>query len=284
MDESIDESGPVAVPIRYDGLDAERHQIELHLLGESLQGMARILAVSGHFLATKQYAKQLQALDVKVYVDEPKANCFTVQAVLDFAKEQQLLAGTITLLPAFLAWIFAKASNDRVEMKALKDSLDKAIGHLAGQNTELVPKLLATVEKMSDSLRPSVRAAVAPVGKSCTHMTVGGSSGTVVDQARADAIRSTAADEVTHERTWDIVITEFDRESATAKIRFTDEEYGADEKRVRAVITDPSVGILGNAYVKAFAAHSEIRVRGKAVLRDGEIQTLYISDSDASSS
>ncbi len=35
--------------IRYDGLDAERHQIELLLLGESLEGVARILGVTGHF-------------------------------------------------------------------------------------------------------------------------------------------------------------------------------------------------------------------------------------------
>ncbi len=53
------------LPIRYDGKDAEQHRIELHLLGESLQGVARILGVTGHFVATGQYAKQLQALDVK---------------------------------------------------------------------------------------------------------------------------------------------------------------------------------------------------------------------------
>jgi len=50
------------IQIRYDGIDAEGHQIQLHLLGESMQGIARILAVSGHFAATGQYAKQLQAL------------------------------------------------------------------------------------------------------------------------------------------------------------------------------------------------------------------------------
>lgn len=267
------------VPIRYDGLDAERHQIELHLLGESLQGMARILGVSGHFLATKQYAKQLQALDVKVYVDEPKANCFTIQAILDFTKEQQLLSGTITLLPALLAWIFAKASNDRAEMKAVKDSLDKAIAQLAGQNSELVPRLLATLDKMADSLRPSIRAAVAPVGRTCSQMSIG-LNGPVIDVARADAIRSTIADELTEERTWSVVITEMDRESATAKVRFTGDVEGSEEKRVRAQITDPAIGVLGNEYVKAFASHAEIRVRGKALLRDGEVQTLYISNID----
>ena len=29
------------IPIRYDGLDAEQHQIDLGALGESLQGIAK---------------------------------------------------------------------------------------------------------------------------------------------------------------------------------------------------------------------------------------------------
>src|ERR1700730_3504358 len=95
------------VPIRYDGLDADHHQIELYLLGESLQGIARILGVTGHFLATGTYAKQLQALDVRVYVTEPKANCYSIQAVLDFAKQYEILSGSIVLLPTILSWIFA---------------------------------------------------------------------------------------------------------------------------------------------------------------------------------
>lgn len=267
------------VPIRYDGLDAERHQIDLNLLGESLQGAGRILATVGHFVATQQYQRQLQTLDVKVYVDEPKANCWTIPAMLTFAKEQQLFAGiAAVVLAPILTWIFAKASNDRAEMKAVKDSLDKAIAQLAGQNSELIPKLLATVDKLAESLRPSVRSMVAPIGRTCTHVTVGGAP--PIDPIKATAIRAPVPDEVTHERAWDIVITEMDHEGSTAKVRLVDEN-GMDDRRVKAVITDPLLEILGNPYVQAFAAHAEIRVRGKAVLRDGEIQTLHISDIDS---
>jgi hypothetical protein len=141
------------VQIRYDGLDAERHQIELHLLGESFQGLARVLAVTGHFVATGQYAKQFPALDVKVYVDEPKANCFSIQAVIDFAKDQQLFAGFgVAAVSGIIGWLFHRASGSRAEMKAIKDSLDKANAHLAGQNNDLVvSKLFATLERMADS-------------------------------------------------------------------------------------------------------------------------------------
>lgn len=268
------------VPIRYDGLDAERHQIELHLLGESLAGVARILAVSGHFIATGQYAKQIQALDVKVYVSEPKANCFTVDAAIEFAKQQQLLSGFAgVILGPLLGWIFARASNNRAEMKALKDSLDKAIEHLAGQNSQLVPRLLSTVERMAESLRPSVRSAVAPIGKTCTHIKIGGDTGVVIDEATAASIRDVAPDEVTEERTWDIRITELDIEGCTAKIRFEDDAEW-EGGRFRAVITDPAFSVRENVYVRAFVSQRRIRVRGKATLREGEIQVLYISNTD----
>ncbi len=265
-----------SIPIRYDGLDAERHQIELHLLGESIQGVARLLAVSGHFAATGQYAKQMPALDVKVFVNEPRANCFTLDAVIAFARDQQLFAGAVgVVLGPLLGWFVARISNNRAEMKALKDSLDKAIGHLANHNADLIPKYLATVEKMAESLTPAMRAAVAPVGKTCSTMRIG--SDVAIDEATANAIRSLAADEVTETRVWDVRITELDLESKSGKIRLEDSEL-EDEKRFKAVITDPAIAVINSDYVRAFAEQRPIRVRGKAVLRDGEIQTLYVSD------
>ena len=263
------------VPIRYDGMDAERHQIELCSLGESLQGMARILAVTGHFALTQEYAKQYQAHDIKVLVKEPKANCFTIDAVLEFAKQQQVFAGLAApVLTAILAWLFARSANRRDEMKALKDSLDKAIETLVGNNQQTVDRMLSTMERMADALRPAVREAVKPIGRTCTQMTIGGN--VVVDQAAADAIRSETVDEVSAEKTWRVRITELDVESGTAKVRFDGDAQV--ERRVKAIITDPSVKVLGNAYAQGLLSQAELEVRGKATLRDGEIAQLYISN------
>jgi len=44
--------------IRYEGNDANEHQIDLNALGESLQGLARILAVSAHFAQTGKYTQK----------------------------------------------------------------------------------------------------------------------------------------------------------------------------------------------------------------------------------
>lgn len=270
--------GFAQVPIRYDGADAEQHTIELSLLGESLYGVARILAAAGHFAATGQYAKQLQAMDVKVYVSEGKENCYSLTAFLAAAKDHQLFSGLAgIILGPILGWIFARVSNNREEMKLLKASLDHAISELAGQNKDLIPKYLTTLERIAESLRPAARDAVAPIGKSCKSMQVGG--GPIIDEAAAQAIRSTSPDELTDEKSWDIVITEMDREDWRAKVRLADEEF-ADERRVRAVITDPAMGMTGNPYMRAFVNNEVLRVRAKATLKDGDVQVLYISNTE----
>ena len=266
------------IPIRYDGLDAEQHKIDLMLLGESIQGIGRVLATVGHFAVTGQYAKQKQALDVKVYVCEPRANCFSITAVLEFAKEQQLLQGGIgTIIGVLLAWLFNRSRNSQEEMKAIKDSLDKALLALAGQNQQLVQPLLGTIERLADSLQPSIRAAVAPVGRSCDAMKIGDAA--PIDRVAAESIRAATVGELTAEKTWSIRISELDLESATAKIRLEDGEALDDDSRIKGKITDPAFGQTDNPYVRAFSRREPLTVHAKAAVRDGVIETLYISNS-----
>lgn len=257
------------VPIRYDGGDAARHQIELNVLGESLQGMARILSVTGNFAATGQYVKQYQAMDVKVLVKEPKANCYRIDALIQFAQQHQLFSGSVApIVAALVAWIFSRAAGNKNEMKMLKDALDKVLA-MQSDNQD---RLHGTLEKMAEALRPAVRQAVAPVGKSCTSMTVGG--GYVVDEAKAEAIRSGGDVEVGEERVWELTISELDRETSSAKVRLADD----DSRRVRAKITDPLGATVPSPYATALASGEQIKVKAKAVVKDGELDCLYISD------
>lgn len=43
--------------IRYEGGNADVHEIDLSQLGLSLQGFARVLAVSAHYVQTGKYNK-----------------------------------------------------------------------------------------------------------------------------------------------------------------------------------------------------------------------------------
>lgn len=269
---SVDEmphSEIAEVAIRYDGGDADNHSIELNSLGESLQGMARVLAVSGNFAVTGEYVKQYQAMDVRVIVKEPVANCYTIVAIVQSVMQHPLFVSAAgAAVGSIVTWLFARISGDKEEMKALKDTIDKML-ELQGKSQE---QLHATLEKMADALRPAVRQAVAPVGRSVSTMTVAGTY--VIDEAAAEVIRSQGQVEVGPDRTWELVITELDTEKHTGKVRLA----GDDGNRVKVKITDPLVDTTPSPYASALAHATTITVRGKPVMRDGDIDTIFISD------
>jgi hypothetical protein len=260
----------VVVPLRYDGLDAENHELSLDALGESLKGAARVLGVVGNFAVTGRYVSQASAMDVRVVAREPRANCFTLEAVLQFAQQQGLLQGAVApLVAAVIGWVIAKASNSKEEMKHLAASLDKAIEALAQNNADQKSQILGIIDKIAEVLKPAARQLVAPVGRSCRQLTVGDAA--VIDEATADAIRGDESDEVDQERAYSVLLTELDLENRTAKVRTDD----LPEKRIRASITDPDMA----PYAAAFAAGEQMQITAKAVLRDGEIRALYVSNS-----
>src|SRR5690606_39028776 len=120
--DSTGDHGISIIPIRYDGFDAEQHQIDLAALGESLQGVSKVLGVIGHFAVTGKYAKQAQALDVRVVAyEEPVANCFRINTALEFVQQHGLLQGAIgSFITAIVSWAIARNSNKSTEMKMLK--------------------------------------------------------------------------------------------------------------------------------------------------------------------
>lgn len=259
----------VVVPLRYDGLDAEQHELDLDALGESLRGAARILGVVGHFATSGQYVMQARSMGVRVIAREPKANCYTLETVLQFAQQQGLLQGAVApIVGAVVGLVIAKASNNRAEMKHLAASLNKALEMLAQNNADQREQLVAVVEKMTSALRPAARMLVAPVGRSCREMRVG--PDVVIDQPTAAAIRGEPSDEVDQERSYALLLTELDLESRTAKIRLENDP----DRRIKAHITDPVI----TPYAQAFADQVQIEVRAKAVMREGEIRAIYISN------
>lgn len=274
----VSDRGIAVIPIRYDGLDAERHQMDLGALGESLQGMSKVLSVIGHFAVTGKYAKQAQALDVRVVAyEEPIANCFKIRTALDFVQQHGLLQGGIgSFITAIVSWAIAKNSNKSTEMKMLKDSLDKAISEMAQGNAQTVQALTRTLERVVEGVQPALRRAVTPIGSTCSSMTIGGDQGqAVIDIPTAEAIRSETADEVDVERTYVLRLTEMDLESHTGKVRLDGED---GDSRISAVITDPAFSVSGNLYIQSFTTQTTIKATAKATLKEGSIVKLYISN------
>lgn len=265
------------IEVRYDGNDAEQHIISATELADSLQGFARIFGTAYHFARTGEYVKKTPAQDVRVFVGIPEAKCYNVFFEMwELAKQQQVFQGLVgNVAVAVVTYIVAKAADRNAEMKHLAAALQAALAQNGQREQGTLDRMLSTIDKMADALRPAAKQAVAPVGESCATVRIGGVDGITLDATDKQKIMASSPVDITSEREWKAVITELDRENATGKARLE----GDDEARVPLTITDPAFKILDSSYMRAFVTASQITLIGKAELSEGEIRRLYVSNS-----
>lgn len=268
--------------IRFDGLDADNHKLDLFTLGESFQGIARIASVSGHFALTQKYSKYFSSHELRVIAKEPKANCYTIETIWEFVKQHQILSGSFGTVGAIVVnWILTSNANKAEEMKLLKDSLDKAIHALGHRDEDTIKGLLNIVDKMATELRSSARQTVAPLGKSANLLTVSSADGKISETYTlkdAEEIRKIGVNELSGTQSVVVLISELDTLRGTCKVHINGEQ---GEHRVPAIISDPLLQIPNNPYALSLAASEKIAVKAKLQLSDGEISKLYILDTDA---
>lgn len=263
--------------IRFDGLDAEDHEIDLFTFGESMQGVAGVAGTIGHLVATQEYSRYFRSHELKVLAKEPRENCFSIDVVFEFVRQHQILAGTFpAALTGLIAWLLHRTSKKDNSAPELQQSLIALVRDLAGQNSERENRLLGLLEVMAIDLRPSVRKAFAPIGTSCRTLTViTPQRSDTYDEADKAALLMSDGDELTEQLDWVVLITELDLERGSCKARIVD---APDDRRISAVVTDPLLKQANNPYSLAMAAGEPLPVKAKALVQDGVIRKLYISD------
>jgi hypothetical protein len=270
------------INFRFDGLESAEHKLDLYALGESLQGLARIAAVAGHFAVTQKYSRYFSVHEVRILATEPKANCFTVTAVFEFVKQHQILSGSFGAIGvALITFVLSSNARKEQEMKHLKDSLDVAIRELGNRDTKVIESLIGVIDKMASELRPAAKQAVAPLGTSAAQLTVSTGEGIVVgtfDIADAEEIRKLGENELTETRAVVVRLSELDTVRGSCKVHL---EGSPDTMRVPALISDPLLQMKNSAYALALASGEKISVRAKLQLVGGEVAKLYISDLEA---
>lgn len=264
--------------VRYDGLDAAEHAIEIDALGDSLKGLGRIIGVAATFAVTDKLVMHSNARPLKVVVGPPEANCLTLHAALAWVDQSSFIAGTAsTLTASLITYIIQRSARQKAEMKHLRDIAELAVRQAGHRDDAVITRLLDTIDKMADSLKPAVRKAVKPVGTTAQTMTIHGASAgspsLVVDKALRDAIDAEEPLEVGDEVEIDVRFFEMNQDTRTCRIA----TEGDTEARHMAEITDPAMLLPNNAYATAFAGQTGLRVRAKPTIRDGEVERWYIS-------
>lgn len=265
--------------IRYDGIDADHHEIELGALGESIKGLSRIIGVAANFAATQKYVQHKDAMAVRVLATPPKAHCFEIAVALHWVS-QNALASTVVggLTVSLVSYIFSRLAKNKAEMKELRGALETAIKELGNRDQMVIDRLLDTVDKMADALKPSARQAVSPIGATVSSMSVSSraphAKSTVIGIAEKETISASDPAEIIDEKIYHITIHEMNKDNVSCKISLDDDP----DARIASIITDPEVAAPNNVYAMAFAADTMIPVKAKAAIRDGIIEKLYISD------
>jgi hypothetical protein len=266
------------VQVRYDGLDAEKHEIDLYEFGKSAQGIAKIIATVADFSLTGNFQPNKKDLCCKVSVKETKANCFSFMAIIEHIDKSPtltLFAGTVsaTIFTGSLAYVWACITNKKAEMKALENTLSKAIEEL-GRKDETT-KLLATLEKMALALIPAAKQAVSPIGNTCDTLKFGenGSYYATIDKEDKAEIHGEKFT-VTNETQYRVLIDEFDMRKKTCKVALRDDL----QTRYSAKITDPQAELANNKYALAMAKKAIVTIKAKTKEYENITKEFVISD------
>lgn len=275
--EVIESEAGWQLSIRYEGGDAEAHELDLNQLGESMQGFARILAMTANFVETGKINRHLDAMSVRVLAKAvPEHRCYEVwTSIQSLIVTKEFFAGLASgSLPAIVQYVLSR--RDKEEMKHLSSALEKQMELAAGNSEKTMDRLLSTIEKLADALRPSVKRALAPVGKSCQQIDLyaDGARMSTLDADLKQALTGAQTSFPDHATRYTGVITGLDMTTGACKITLDGEE-----ERIAGQILDPVVTTAGNPYAEAMSAASKISVLAKAETDPGgAIIKLYVMD------
>ncbi|MGK7867714.1 hypothetical protein [Falsiroseomonas sp. E2-1-a20] len=271
-----DPAAIATVPIRYDGGMTDSHRIDMADLAEALAGWNRILVVCGNFAATNRVVRHVDAADVRAVLAVPEAGCVTLTGMVAWLNANPLLT-TIAggLVVSLVGWAFSAASGRKDEMRHLRAIAEQALRQAGTRDEVVLGRLMDTLDRLIGGLRPAVRQAVKPVGRSATSLTIAGEGvpPVVIGEAEAEAIRADVPLEVGAQQEFSVSITELDVETGTCRVSFA-----GGEGRVSGRITDPVLTQPNNPYALALASRQPLSVLAKPTLRDGELERLFISD------
>lgn len=256
--------------IIYQGLDADDGGIDMALLAKSLDGYSRILSTATTFALTFVYQKHMDAMPVRVRVQEVQKGSLTIKAAFDFIKQSKLLPGLQDQLKALLKWIAEKvAGKDTTVSEAI-------VKQMLENEANRDDKMFQLMDKMVDGLVPAAREASAPIGESCKQITLGQGDDAIVvwDESDRKAIEARVKPTIQPVQEYAIYISELDIATGSAKVTFSDQ----DDHRVKAKIADPLVFEPKNAYAMALASQRPLVVVAKAEILEGAITLLHVSD------
>jgi hypothetical protein len=288
---------PITFEVRFDGLDAENHRLDMRLFGRSLIGFERAVSDS-LFLASEgrlPHPRERRSLVVKVIA--PHAACLDYKAIVEaapnilpFAHDLLNNPGTKFLFE-FLSYLLKLKGGKPKEAEAhlietfriaqqmhsadLEDRRHERESIYANEDRWRQHSL-----QLADRLGSAVKEIVAPVGPSSETLRLtapDGALATVVDVPMAEAVRSREPLEVGEMTKMKVRVDGMIKHTRQLKVELADNPG----RFVNAEVRDPAFDQRPNAYTRAFDNDDFLEVDAKATYKDGELLKLHIMNAAA---
>jgi hypothetical protein len=272
---------PEPIIIRYDGIDAAGHQIDLALLGTSLQGASRLIGVAAHISLTGVYVSRSPALAVRVLAGQSHDGCYEVPVwltgmipILPLLSDQGRQLGK-QALEAIVNYILTKQGGSSKAAEMALDTAQQAIAANRDVTLEALQVAKAVVQA-GDDQRPASRQFASPVGATVSTATLGDPERAfVVDQNAKAQIEQRPSVDIGPSQQFRVKVSELDIVTGSCKVEIHGDDSGL---RIDGDIVDPVVNDPHSPYSAALDAQDWIAVTAKPHIKDGEISKLTISD------
>lgn len=275
--------------IKFEGRDADRHTVDMRLLGRSLMGFDRIISDGVILLSERRLPKHGERAKLIVKAKEPQAGSTEIIAFVQERTELLLLGwklfsdsgGEIVWdwVSFVLEYYVGHKSKADKHLDAIMETQRLHLAARDASEARFVEELgaarrdaMALVEKLAV---PAIHA-TAPVGPSTRSVSFATqrSLPTVVDEPMADAIRARGELEV-----GDLQAMVLTADGWVYHIRVLNVHHPELPGRfLSAKVRDPIAEQEGNAYAAAALEKATIRVQAKPAYRAGQLEAIYIMD------
>lgn len=263
------------IPIRYDGLDASRHELDLIALGQSLQGAGKLIrAAASIVIIQPQLARS--SLRMRVMAGPPQPGSYIFNTFV--APLSPLLPGLTTGANKAIEAIVSYTISRFTKKPEKTDKAFELALKCVEENGLTARMAIEAVSKIAEGQRPAVRQFVVPIGESCETAQIGNLPSVALLVDRSDREEIDADDQTTigDEASFEILISEIDLHNRTCKLQMRGESV---DKRFAGSITDPAIGMAANNYAMALSERRWLMVKAKPEMSDGNVVRLFISDS-----
>lgn len=275
--------------LKYDGLDADDHTLDVRRFGEAMVGLDTVVNSGLVALAEYRQPKKGERLALRIRAKEPAQGSFEILAELSPVAMATVLplvpeiinSAAAEIIWRWLSWVLSMAGGRQNEadphFAALMD-LTKEIHKGRAESEEANRKFLLEV---LNHVLPSARGIVAPVGPSADTLMIAPDRATeprehtTIDVPMADAIRAGEKLTVGDMETMRVRVDGLIHHSKQIKIENPDDPG----KFVTAQVRDPAFLESENVYTAAVGVKGYLEVSAKPSRKaDGSLHALYILD------